>query len=149
MRASAALTSFMVLNIIRVTMCSLTYVGYDTYITYSIFQWFHTIIQCLAGYIRFSKWFGRCSNWLSPFAPFSCLVDLRYICLLSYMSYIYCVVLRPVSFYVVHIFLGSTVSNWYWIVRFTDLVGTFQGFPISQLYSGTEKYTLTEDMPCT
>ena len=42
---------------------------------------------------------------------FACLVDLLFICLLSYMSYIFCRVLRPGSFLCYLNFLGSTISD--------------------------------------
>ena len=41
--------------LICITMWSLLYVGFDTYLHLYISQWFHTIIQGSGGYIRFSN----------------------------------------------------------------------------------------------
>ena len=55
---------------------------------YSVFGKVHSFFQMV----------GRCRNWLFPSTPISCLVDLQFICFLSYMSHIFCKVLRPGPF---------------------------------------------------
>ena len=86
---SAAMSSIIVLNFIRITMWCLMYAVYSTHIYvcpyFNEFILFFNIWYVTSVFFQMVWWI---KEWLFLSAPFACLFDLQCICFLLYMLHI-------------------------------------------------------------
>ena len=92
-------------------------------------------------YYSFSRHLMHCLAWLIYYWYY-----YLYTCLICFVGFYNQKASFDFIFYALMYLSGSTISVWWSIFIFKDLVGSFQRLPIRKLYLVTHQYTLTYDL---